>query len=203
MKKFLLILLALPFFLACSQQVRTQDPGIDDAILFDEMYQILGEAGLSSGGANDFRSIADEQLTTIYFSENTESFGTAESVLSMYYLDFLSPGLVHDNIAEVRTYFLDLNLSDSRRNALMIDLILNDGRVVTKIFNQVGESLVEDDIFSVEVSDGQTTLVLSTRDLEDGSTDLDPTIQLEMDIFLDGQLEYLGKLPSIVGFGGI
>ena len=65
---------------------------------------------------------------------------------------------------------------------------------------RVQEIEIDGDVITVPLSNGSTTLYVSSDDLDDVTTDLATNVQLHLDLD-DGQITgYLGKISTLVGF---
>jgi hypothetical protein len=204
-------LLIAIFASGCSYQWREADSGIGDEELMD-LINKFGESS-STGGMSSFLTIAKNENAAVYFAEGWSdqegTMGPPASVLAI--LDFSFMGQSGDlsplDMDMARAIFVDLkNESGEHENALLIDFVLNGQTAhVTRVFvSQRGNGIVNGDEFEVEMSDssGKRILVRS-YDLVDGTDDLKGTIQLSLwDFDANNNEDFLGKISTLVGFGG-
>jgi len=195
----------LVFLGACSQQNRSADPGIGEEQLLERLNILTTQRLSGSQQAQVFNELVNNPQSSIYFSENSESLGPVASVLSFFDLSFLARDLFIDDIENVQIFFVDLIDAQGRENALLVDLILNDGQTLTRVYSQSQDAIIEDDEYIVEMSgENGSTLQLRTFDLKDGSLDFEPVIQLKVDLLNSstGEWEANGQFSTLVGFGG-
>ena len=196
MSKSLLAIIILAFIsIGCSNHrtsVETQVTGSE----LDEMLStvIPGGTGQSVGG-----SVFKDEYATIFMSTSEDSaFGSPYSVLSFYNLSDLGFSASFDQLTNARVFLAELDLANEKRRAELAIAIQTqaEGGFQTKRFSQVGDVMVDDDSWSVVVSDGQVRLTLISYSLQFQSTQLQNTIKVE--VYRDGQ--YIGKFPTLAGF---
>lgn len=197
---------------SCSYQWREADAGIDDQILFELIEEFKQSSG-AAGGMSSFLTLANNENASLYFAEGWSdqqgTMGPPASVLAI--LDFSFMGQSGDlsplDMDMARAIFVDLkNESGEHENALLIDFVLKGQTAhVTKVFvSQRGNGIVNGEEFEVEMSEssGKRILVRS-YDLVDGTDDLKGTIQLSLwDFDANNNEDFLGKISTLVGFGG-
>lgn len=204
-------LLIAIFSSSCSYQWREADAGVDDLQLTD----LIKEFGESSAavGMSSFLTIANNENAALYFAEGWSdqqgTMGPPASVLAI--LDFSFMGQSGDlsplDMDMARTIFVDLkNESGEHENALLIDFVLKGqtAHVIKVFLSQRGNGTVNGEEFEVEMSDssGKRILVRS-YDLVDGTDDFKGTIQLSLwDFDANDNVDFLGKISTLVGFGG-
>ena len=200
-KIFIFALLALGLT-ACSNQEITVDAAVSAAEMQEDLNIILNEnTTLSAGSASNFRQLAEDPNTSIYYSRSGP-MGSVYSVLAMYNINWLAPGLTRGEISQVMVFFLDNITNQGRQVALLVDVLFTDGRApLTQVFD-INQSIATDgDEIEFIVSNGVDQLILRSFDLQDGLEELNASIQLNVFMNNNGTEDYLGKFSALMGFG--
>ncbi|MDB2425950.1 hypothetical protein N9W41_00285 [bacterium] len=199
-KKNFMILSVCLGLAACSQQEISIDPVHSAQEMQFDLDQIVSTSSFTGGSAQVFGNLAKDPNTSIYYSKSG-LMGSTNSVLAIYSLDWLRPQLSHGEIADVIVFFLDNVTYQGRQVALLVDVVLKDGTIITKIFDGVQSISVNGDEIEFVVSNGTDQLILRSFDLESGVEDLKSNIQLQVYKNINGSEAYLGKFSALMGFG--
>jgi hypothetical protein len=201
--------------LACSNQWRESDPGVDSAYAMELFDEISASNAWRSQNYDPSALLETSQdpYSTLYFAESGPAMGAVPSIFAFSDASFADPqnipsfttvfDMMAQGLNKVSVLFLDgYNANQERYFTLMLKLEASMG--TTYFIAQSSNYSLDDKEFwtEMQLSDGRT-LVLRSYDISqqvDG--ELAGTIQLKA--FIDeGSGEYqIGQFSVLHGFGG-
>jgi co-chaperonin GroES (HSP10) len=213
---FVLIVSAVLILLnaGCSRQNRTGDPGVDGSELGRQFEAALSQVGnLSVDGLDasaELRRLFDDRDATVFHATSAGSLGSPAAVLALYDFGFLDPALNSvQQITEANVFLIDLFAADqSRTMALLIDVSYSVGgqsKREVRPFVQVSDTVIERNFLATTLKDDKNNeLIVSTRDLDNDSSQLKSVIQLNLELVdpASGLKRQIGRIPSLFGFSG-
>lgn len=188
----------------CSNHWRDADAGLSDQdlLLMLAEAQDVAAASSDSTGVADIVAMKDQSGVSIFFADNAGPLGGVANVLSLVDFSFLgdegSDSLSVFSIENVRVFFLSVPVAGGGFDTGLILGIQRSGEKDYRYYGFRGVGEIVDDQYVTELAKSDAlTLILRSDDVEEG--DLTSVIQFHV---YNAQDEELGKIPTMVGFGG-
>jgi hypothetical protein len=193
----LLVLLCVS---ACSTHWRTGDPGVDYPTMISQLDNLLGTNGesvtTSTGSTSEMAVLRQDPNSSIYFAQAPGSLGSVAAVAKLD-LGWLGvTGMDFATIKSIQIYFIDGTGSKGHEAGLMVSVAGEGSSTDVHVFTSASAPRVTGGIYSVTVSDGTNSLVLSSKDVAKNGK-LATVIQLTVG---DAKGNPVGKFTTLVGF---